>query len=419
MGYWKQKMIEEQERGWSSLGDKCVCAKCFDDAALADFVSENAVEHKCDYCGRKSKKKPIGVGIDEVMEVIDEGIRSEWGHPDDEGVAYESAEGGYQGEVLDTYDLIYDELENPFANDKLAEDVISSFTRQGALWCQKDFYGLLPQEVLRYGWKNFVSVVKYSKRYLFSTDMGETDLLGRDEELPPGRFLERFGEIITQIGLVRNLKSGTQIYRVRVHDPKKTFQTAADLGTPSAENARYSNRMSPAGIPMFYGAFDEKTAVKETFNSARNNNEVITVGQFRTAREFPVVDLTRAPSVPSIFDSARRDSRPDMIFLNHFMRDFQASVTKDGCEHIDYVPTQIVTEYIRHLYSHPDLGIVRGVLYRSAMGEGECCVLFFHNDQCCDIAKEWTEVKERYSQDKPQFWLGLDCGNIHRVNPPQ
>ena len=101
------------------------------------------------------------------------------------------------------------------------------------------------------------------------------------------------------------------------------------------------------------------------------------------------------------------------------MRDFQASVTKDGREHIDYVPTQIVTEYIRHLYSHPDLGIVRGVLYRSAMGEGECCVLFFHNDQCCDIAKEWTEVKERYSQDKPQFWLGLDCGNIHRVNPPQ
>lgn len=196
MGYWKQKMIEEQERGWSSLGDKCVCAKCFDDAALADFVSENAVEHKCDYCGRKSKKKPIGVGIDEVMEVIDEGIRSEWGHPDDEGVAYESAEGGYQGEVLDTYDLIYDELENPFANDKLAEDVISSFTRQGALWCQKDFYGLLPQEVLRYGWKNFVSVVKYSKRYLFSTDMGETDLLERDEELPPGKFLERFGEII-------------------------------------------------------------------------------------------------------------------------------------------------------------------------------------------------------------------------------
>ncbi len=77
MGYWKQKMLEEQEHGWSSLGSKCVCAKCFEDAALAAFASENAVEHECDYCGRKSRKRSIAVGINEVMEVIDEGIRSE------------------------------------------------------------------------------------------------------------------------------------------------------------------------------------------------------------------------------------------------------------------------------------------------------------------------------------------------------
>lgn len=248
-----------------------------------------------------------------------------------------------------------------------------------------------------------MSVVKHSKRYLFSKDTGEMNHLGRDEELPPGKFLQRFGEIITQIGLVRNLKSWTQIYRVRVHDPKETFQTAASLGTPSSENARFSNRMSPAGIPMFYGAFDEKAAVRETFDPSRNNNVVITVGQFRTAREFPVVDLTRIPSVPSIFDSARRESRPDIIFLNHFMRDFQAQVTKDGREHIDYVPTQIVTEYIRHLYSHPDYGVVRGVLYSSVRGEGECCVLFFDNDQCCNIEKGWAEAKEQYSEDNPRF----------------
>ncbi len=110
MGYWKQKMIEEQDRGWSSLGGKCVCAKCFEDPFLSAFVSENAVEHKCDYCGRKSRKKPIAVEIDNVMEVINEGIRSEWGHPDNEGVAYETREGGYQGEVLNTYELIHEKL---------------------------------------------------------------------------------------------------------------------------------------------------------------------------------------------------------------------------------------------------------------------------------------------------------------------
>lgn len=417
MGYWKQKMIEEQDRGWSSLGGKFVCDKCFEDSALANFASENAVEYKCDYCGRRSKKKPIGIGIDEVMEVINEGITSEWGHPDNEGVAYESAEGGYQGEVLDTYDLIHDELGNPFANDKLCDDVISAFTRQGALWCQRNFYGLLPHDVLRFGWERFVRVVKYSKRYLFSKDMGQIDYFRGDEELPPGKFLERFGEILTQIDLVREFPPRTRIYRVRVHDPSEELRTASELGTPSTENARYSNRMSPAGIPMFYGAFDEETAIRETFDPLRGNNVAITVGEFRTARGFPVVDLTKVPPIPSVFDSEKRDSRPDIIFLHHFIRDLQAQVTKDGREHIDYVPTQIVTEYIRHLYKHPEHGMVRGILYCSARSEGECCVLFFDSEQCGEIAKGWTETKDLYSSDKPKFWLGLDCQKLHRVDP--
>jgi DNA-directed RNA polymerase subunit RPC12/RpoP len=102
MGYAKQKLLEAQERGWSSIGDKFVCAKCFDDYALSQLVTENAAEFKCDYCGHRSRKKPIAAPMDEVMEAIDEGIRSEWGHPDDEGIIYESAEGGYQGTVIDT-----------------------------------------------------------------------------------------------------------------------------------------------------------------------------------------------------------------------------------------------------------------------------------------------------------------------------
>jgi hypothetical protein len=100
------------------------------------------------------------------------------------------------------------------------------------------------------------------------------------------------------------------------------------------------------------------------------------------------------------------------------MRDFQAPVTKDGREHIDYVPTQIVTEYIRHLYSHPEYGVARGVLYSSVRGVGGCCVLFFDNDQCGNIEKGWIEAKEQYSEDKPRFWLGLDCEKIRCVTPP-
>jgi hypothetical protein len=47
----------------------------------------------------------------EVIEIIVDGIRTEWGKPGDEGVGWNGREGGWQGaRVLDAYDLIRDEL---------------------------------------------------------------------------------------------------------------------------------------------------------------------------------------------------------------------------------------------------------------------------------------------------------------------
>jgi hypothetical protein len=56
---------------------------------------------------------------------------------------------------------------------------------------------------------------------------------------------------------------------------------------------------------------------------------------------------------------------------------------KDGREHIDYVPTQVVTEYFRHVFKDGDGQPVKGILYPSARQDGGvCCVLFFEADQC-------------------------------------
>jgi hypothetical protein len=177
-----------------------------------------------------------------------------------------------------------------------------------------------------------------------------------------------------------------RIFRVRVHDPANRLLTAAELGTPSRGSARFSNRMSPAGIPMFYGAFDEQTAIAETYDASQGNQVVITVAEFVTARDFPVLDLTKLPQIPSLFDSDRRDTRPGLIFLNDFISDLSAPIEKNGREHIEYVPTQVVTEFFRHCYKHPTHGAVRGILYKSAQRTGgDCCVLFFESDHCCDM----------------------------------
>jgi hypothetical protein len=214
---------------------------------------------------------------------------------------------------------------------------------------------------------------------------------------------------------VRELPEGTQIFRVRVHDPELIFKYASELGT--APNAPYSNRMSPAGIPMFYGALEEGTAVAETYAPSRRSLVKITVGKFETARSFPVLDLTRIPEVPSLFDSENRDNRADIIFLHRFIQDLSKPIEKDGREHIGYIPTQVVTEFFRHVYTDPEYGKVLGIFYNSSQKpRGKCCVLFFLSDQCCDIRPGWKEDRDRFT-DRLIWWLGLI--KARRLSPPK
>jgi hypothetical protein len=177
--------------------------------------------------------------------------------------------------------------------------------------------------------------------------------------------------------------------------------------------------MSPAGIPMFYGAFDTATAIAETFDPAKSHNVHITVGRFTTAREFAVLDLTRIPAIPGLFDSYHREGRCAIKFLHDMVDDLSAPVVKDGREHIEYVPTQIISEYMRHCYRHPTYGVVRGILYESVKKRGKtCCVLFFESDQCCDSSDGWKSVMAEYSTDQPRWWLALGRQGISRLSAP-
>lgn len=416
MGYWKDKMIKDQQRGWSSPGDKYVCPKCFDDYALASFVKDNASEKKCDYCGRTSKGKPIAAPIDDVMAEISKGIRSEWGHPDDVGVPYESAEGGYQGDVMPTRDLINDELGDVFVSESLREDIIEAFDSQGAMWCDQHFWSLPPNEALRYGWEHFERFVKHSVRYLFlSAPDHESEYRGY-EEVPPNQFLDRLGEVAKDVGLATILSQGSKIFRARVHKRGETPRSADELGPPPEEKA-ISNRMSPVGIPMFYGAFDEITAVKEVCYSSSRNEVLVTTGIFETARDFLVLDLTRLPKIPSMFDSARRDTRPEIMFLDDFTEDLGKQIKKDGREHLEYIPTQIVTEFFRHIYVSSESEFLKGILYPSAQNKGgKCCVLFFRSEDCCDIITGWQSATKEFMPDVQRYWLGLNPSSITVVD---
>ena len=123
------------------------------------------------------------------------------------------------------------------------------------------------------------------------------------EAVDPAELLNVLEEILEALGLVRTLPKGTRFVRARKHPAKVSLHTADDLGPPPAEEACLPNRMSPAGVPMFYGAIEEETSRAEI--EFPDSALAATVATFETTRKISVVDLSELPDVPSLFDLDR------------------------------------------------------------------------------------------------------------------
>jgi hypothetical protein len=162
MGGTKAWMMEQEDRGYWAV-DRNVCSECFADEAIQNFVKANASARKCDFCGKKSKKE-IAVPFDDVADIIVRGISFEWNSPDNEGVSYESAEGGYQATLTDTYDLIYDVYEIS-ENDTVRKTLLVNI--MNPQWVQKDFYIGSEGQQFQWGWNAFRDEVTHKKRFVF------------------------------------------------------------------------------------------------------------------------------------------------------------------------------------------------------------------------------------------------------------
>jgi hypothetical protein len=382
MGFVKERYMEMQALGYRSLGDKSVCSHCFGDYAIRDFIKSIADERKCDYCGRRGRK-PIAASMDEVLRFIAQGIRAEWGDPNNEGVGWE---GGWQGaEVIDSDELIRYTIEELWeTNEAVMDDLVEAFS--DCEWCQRNPYGLRPDQALVLSWGQFSEQVKHRTRYVFfRLQRKEDNRFGIYDTVDPALMLDKLSQVISSLNLVDTIILDRLLYRVRSHDAQTHYSMAKDLGPPPPEKA-IASRMSPAGIPMFYGAYDAKTALAET-KPFKRGYTCATVGIFKPLYTIRVLNLMKLNPVPSLFDEEKRHLRPQLIFMKSFVEDLRKPIKKDSRVHIEYVPTQVFTEYIRYLYTDAEESPVQGIVYPSARVKGGVSVvLFYENEDCCDIS---------------------------------
>lgn len=380
MGQAKRWLMQQQEQGWTSVGEKYVCLKCVSDDAIKAFIEAKAVENVCSYCKRE-EPDAIAAHMDEVLPFVAEGINFEYEDPAN-SVGYCSAEGGYLLATTDSWDLMSD-LDLGDSNEDFFEDLRRSFSDHD--WVHKDPYGDLECDALRYNWDAFANMVKHQTRFVFFR-LATTGKMAWEPE--PHQILDSLRRIVTEVRLVRTVPAATNFFRAQQHAPTERLSGAKRLGTPPAEHASHS-RMSPAGIPMLYAASDVATVTAEVSYPHRTRTQ-LTIARFQNTRPLRLLDLSTIPPVPSLFDEQRRHQRMALIFLRDFADEISKPIS-DGCKPYEYVPTQVMTEYFRYLFhlateKNPDTSPpLDGLAFRSSKNpSGINYTLFIDQKGCAD-----------------------------------
>ncbi|MCI0563762.1 MAG: RES domain-containing protein, partial [Nitrososphaera sp.] len=293
---------------------------------------------------------------------------------------------GYWGggeSITDTRDALESlELE---CNEKLFDDIVESFINNAWYPCAHGHWlNLHEHEKLRYAWDSFVDVIKHRTRYFFILNRSDADSIPNDEYAPL-TLLGQIGKLVQALALLKALPARTHLYRVRRITEGIRLEKFEEIGPPPKEAAG-AGRMNPPGINYFYLALEPETAVAEVVETPPCH---VARAKFATEKELLILDLTVLPPCPSIFDGDHQEERDGILFLKRFIEAIASPVSKDGREHVDYIPSQVVSEYFAQVFSSDGGRELNGIMYPSVVRPGGKNVVIFPQR---DFGKQWGDT---------------------------
>jgi RES domain-containing protein len=371
MGRAKHEWMEEQERGWSDPGTN-VCATCVGEPFLSALIRPNASALRCDYCGTNwlfALAAPASI----VIEAVAHTVRAFYADPTEAGVPYD---GGFAFESMNAREMLYGfPLE---CSDNFFEALADAF--HGTYWVQAangHWASSQRSQELDDAWSSFEHLVKHQTRFHFA-DQSDPD----SREPTATALLAEIGDMLEELGAIHTIDANTVLHRVRIREPgSEWIADAATMGAPPSELAR-AGRMNPAGISYFYSALDGATALAEVVVSPPVG---VVLAQFSLSHDVRVLDLGNLPDMPSIFDPTARGRYQSLSFANSFVHAISRPVAKDGREHIEYVPSQVVCEWFAQIFKEREAGTgLHGLLYPSAVAPGGRNVVLFPSSRRFD-----------------------------------
>ncbi len=394
MGRVKKLLEEVEEHGYEFLtsGEKYLCPHHFEDKYLNNYIEKFGKRGVCSYCGRNEKVIDMRDLADHIVMTIScyfNDVDSEclplvssYFDDEDEQIPGIKRAGCYavpeNADVYEDTPEIMDSLGLHTDCDSLNDDI--DHLLEDKMWIKKNPFELWWNEEKEWQWKHFSEMVKHSRRFTFLTMLRDSD--GEN-------ILRDLGSILCSTdGILHPIAVGTKLYRTRSLD-KELDEYFGFKDITSAPDAYAGQcRMSPAGVSMFYGAFDEETAIEESIKS--QNEKVLVIGEFKTKYELTVVDLTTLPTDVSIW----MDKWEGISFLKSFHKDITRPLLKDAKDAIEYVPSQIFTEYLRWMFTDKDGQNVHGLMYRSSKTQKANLVLFCNNED----SHNWVTLEDIYTR---------------------
>lgn len=390
-----------QERiGWRGYDyvDGVMCLSHVVDPVLKARLSlHSAAEDVCRLCNSTSSVSSVFVPIQELLAMVMDALQFLYEPPND--VTYDD---GYMGtETLGTDEALWEVCENSLSPDVTGDliDLMVKAIYESYDWTHNRHGSSL--DAVRWEWERFVHAVKSESRFIFLPDPELEGVAGPGQS--SAAFLWSLLPYVENraLGLLRHIPLGSAFYRGRlVSYGAKSIATAKELG-PAPARLASANRMSPEGIPMFYASGTPETAVREI--AAHGILDRAVIGTFRNQRDLTVLDLTGALKMPSIFDLDQREAYGVFQFFRDFARAVTTPLQPDSRPHIEYAPTQVVTEFFRWVPTTK----IDGIRLESAQDGQPTYVLFFSQDEVADAAPAPEEETTAESPASKHFGFDI------------
>ena len=372
MGRAKEDWMELDEMNLGHIPDKFICNQHLNDYAINEHIDNISVSGKCSYCNKEKDVIPLRA----LMFFIMEGISflyenaANW-------MSYNTREGGYQGTIYTPDELIQEQLGLDSSPFEVIDDIVSSISE--IAWSTQTEYRDTERDELFYRWIYFKSIIKHKSRFMFFHYTG--DVLDSYFGADILKMLEYSAEIIKYENLLTLIPVGTILYRCRQHKQTDSYTEISQMVSPPDKFAIFSNRFSPSGISMLYAAFDKNTSFVETVVEDHIDKNYVSTAEFTTKAKVRVIDFSLLPAIPSLLDQENQLLIYSRLFLKDLVKDMTLPIKKDGKEHIDYIPTQLVTEYFRYVFGQNEDTKIDGIIYPSSKVGGENSIVLFWDNK--------------------------------------